>query len=351
MFKDFHGIRNVQAGSLLESVLVSAVVTILITRFILFITGYPVLGGGNFHIAHMLWGGFLMLVALTLLLAFLSHRVKILSAIIGGIGFGLFIDELGKFITRDNNYFFQPTIALLYVIFLSLFFLFRYIDRAQPLSQKEYLMNALFLLEEAVLHDMDETEKNKYLQFLKQSGSYHYLKPDLERLSKKINLSVPKLNKLQKFIQATTDKIDSFLISPFYQTLIVFIFVLQAVISAVTILFVIMFQLEHSQTLLIPVWQPSLFTTWGEVYSTLISTAFAVVGVIILRRSKQKAFRFFKTSVLVTILITMFFKFYYAQFGAVSGLLINLVLLIGLNNMIVFEKNKPAHNKKGSNSF
>jgi hypothetical protein len=45
--------------------------------------------------------------------------VRRAAAIVGGVGF--FIDELGKFITEDNNYFYNPAAALIYLIFIGLF--------------------------------------------------------------------------------------------------------------------------------------------------------------------------------------------------------------------------------------
>src|SRR4051812_6219463 len=114
-------IRNLEAGKLLELFLVIAIASLLIIRFFLHLTGYPQLGGGRIHIAHMLWGGFLMLFALVLLFGFLGKTTRQAAAIFGGVGFGLFIDELGKFISRDNNYFYQPAVAIIYVIFIALF--------------------------------------------------------------------------------------------------------------------------------------------------------------------------------------------------------------------------------------
>src|SRR3979490_1363738 len=114
-------IRNLDAGQLLETFLVSAVASVLAVRFFLGATGYPRLGGGGLHVAHMLWGGALMLAAVLVLLGYLGHRIRRAAAVLAGIGFGLFIDELGKFITSDNNYFYRPALALIYVVFVLLF--------------------------------------------------------------------------------------------------------------------------------------------------------------------------------------------------------------------------------------
>src|SRR6476646_6174294 len=115
--------RRMDLGSLQDTVLVCAVATVLVIRLQLWITNYPQLGGGRLHIAHLLWGGLLMLIAIGLLLSYLGPKVRRTAAVLGGIGFGFFVDELGKFITKDNNYFFKPAAAVIYVVFVLLFFL------------------------------------------------------------------------------------------------------------------------------------------------------------------------------------------------------------------------------------
>ena len=79
------------------------------TRLFLQLTGYPQIGGTTLHIAHAVWGGLLLYVAALLPLILANRWALYLSAGLNGLGAGLFIDEVGKFITRDLNYFYpQP---------------------------------------------------------------------------------------------------------------------------------------------------------------------------------------------------------------------------------------------------
>ena len=82
----------IEFGSLHETLLISSIATILVIRTQLWLTNYPQLGGGGLHIAHLLWGGLFMLLAIGLLLTFLGRHVRRAAAIIGGIGFGFFVD-------------------------------------------------------------------------------------------------------------------------------------------------------------------------------------------------------------------------------------------------------------------
>ena len=104
-------IRNVNAGDLIEMMLVVAVATIIVIRVILELMGYPKLGSGGLHIAHVLYGGLMMIGALILVFAFLNMAVSWFAAFVGGVGFGFFIDEVGKFVTNDVDYFFAPAFS------------------------------------------------------------------------------------------------------------------------------------------------------------------------------------------------------------------------------------------------
>ena len=181
-------IRYSEAGDLLEIFLVSAVVSLISIRVYLSLTSFPQIGVGDFHIAHMLWGGFGMMVALLSMFVLLNNEIKYFSAVIGGVGFGAFIDELGKFITADNNYFFQPTVALIYVIFVLIFLLARFFENNQKMTNKEYIINTLEIVKDIFSHDFDSDDKKKALKYLQKLDSKDPFIKDLHRLIKRVRI-------------------------------------------------------------------------------------------------------------------------------------------------------------------
>ena len=72
----------------------------------------------------------MMAIAIIFAISFLPPINRRSSRSSAGAGFGWFIDELGKFITRDVNYFFQPTIALIYIMFIVMYSCSARIQRA-----------------------------------------------------------------------------------------------------------------------------------------------------------------------------------------------------------------------------
>jgi len=135
-------LRSADLGRRLDLFLVCAVGSVLGNRAFLIATGYPQLGNGTLHISHAIWGASMMAVAIVFALSFLAPNNRTFIAFIGGCGFGWFIDELGKFITRDVDYFFRPTIALIYVIFIAMYLGFRGIERG-ALSADEALTHGV----------------------------------------------------------------------------------------------------------------------------------------------------------------------------------------------------------------
>lgn len=119
--------------------LLSFAASVTLTRLFLSLADYPQLGGGELHIAHAIWGGLLLYVAALLPLLFANRGIYTISALLAGIGVGLFIDEVGKFITQRNDYFFPVAASIIYVFFLLTIVLLLHVRRVARAKARDEL--------------------------------------------------------------------------------------------------------------------------------------------------------------------------------------------------------------------
>ena len=139
--------------------LLSFVATVTIVRSFLALTGYPQIGSSTLHIAHVLWGGLILYIAAILPLIYFSPRLHNVGAILSGVGVGLFIDEVGKFITRQYDYFFPAAAPIMYVFFLLAVILLIMIRRPETLDGRTELVRALELVREQLYRPLDQVER------------------------------------------------------------------------------------------------------------------------------------------------------------------------------------------------
>jgi hypothetical protein len=151
-------VRRENAEGYLFLVLVSFAVTVIGTRWFLELTGFPRIGGGDLHIAHALWGGAALFVAAVLPIVLAGQLVYRLAAILGGIGIGLFIDEVGKFITAENDYFYPAAAPIIYATFLLAVLIWLRTRQPHDPDPRAQLLGALELLEESVEGDLQRDE-------------------------------------------------------------------------------------------------------------------------------------------------------------------------------------------------
>ena len=114
--------------------LVGFALSVIGTRWFLALTGFPKIGGGDLHIAHALWGGALLFVGALLPMVWGGRRVHDVAAASVGVGMGLFIDEVGKFITTRNDYFYPAAAPIIYSTFLLSTVLFLFVRRRRHAS-------------------------------------------------------------------------------------------------------------------------------------------------------------------------------------------------------------------------
>lgn len=321
--------RDLGAGRYLDLFVLGGVSAVLAIRFILRITHYPSLGGARFHIAHMLWGGLLMAASLLLCLSFLGNRARLWAALIGGVGFGTFIDEIGKFITRDNNYFYQPSIAIIYITFLLIYLAFRDLRLRRGVSREEYLVNAIHDLEEAVINDLQPEERERALRHLSVISDQDALTLQLAALIEGAEVQ-PVTNRLtlgiRRYVVAGYDAVVA-RANRFGG--LVTLFVLQLVINAGMAALIVVGDLSLGIGAVAAGARPGIFgilpiSDWLLIVSTAIPSIFVGIAVFALGRSRLMALRSFHRAVLLSICFTEVFMFYRNQGAALVILAFNL---------------------------
>jgi len=153
-----HAVQRARTKSYLLWTLTALAATVIVTRIYLELTGYPQIGGGDLHIAHAIWGGLLLYLAALLPLIFVNNRTLTISAILNGVGVGLFIDEIGKFLTRNNDYFYPPAAPLIYSFFLLSVLLFLLLRRTRRRDARAELFRALEEVQDLVNGNLDAGE-------------------------------------------------------------------------------------------------------------------------------------------------------------------------------------------------
>jgi len=182
-------IVGASAGRYVLIMLVAFAITVVGTRLYLEATGYPQIGNETFHFAHALWGGLLLAVTALLLLVFVNRWFYTLSAVLAGVGAGLFVDEVGKFITQQNDYFFPLAASVIYVTFL-LFLLVYLLARGRPSRNlRADMYEILHELEEVLEDDFSVSERAAMLERLDRVENQTD-RPDLAELARHIRAFV-----------------------------------------------------------------------------------------------------------------------------------------------------------------
>jgi hypothetical protein len=278
------------------------------------------------------------------LLLYLSPTTRLIAAIAGGAGFGAFVDELGKFVTSDNNYFFKPTAAILYALFVILFLATREIRRFRGLSPEECLVNSVELAERLASGTLTADDRDRALQLLTRADQAHPLVAPLRAAFVAAGVVPTSFVGLRWVGSAGARTYAAIVSSRWFRRILAAVFILAGVafvltaIATVALLAGAYFGVADAEIAL----QES--TAGGAIASVIQAAAGLVAGVLIvrgvfaLRRSRLRAYRLFELAILVDLLLAQPFAFLDVGFGASVDVFLDLALLATLRFLQTGEK-------------
>lgn len=346
--------RRLHSSSLVLDFLLWGVLSLLFTRIFLSLTDFFILGRGEWHIAHVLWGGLLMAAAILILLVFYSRRSLHIAAILGGIGWGLFIDEIGKFLTMDNDYWFRPGIIFIYFFILLFFALYRFLEKSRSPTKAELWQDLLSHLQELFDHDLESGEKkviNLRLEQLKKFSPRRYESELLNCISKMVGHSHEKADRFVLSLPLFAKNSLTFSYKKFFKKKLMFLalviyclwFTLDRIFNAVQLIFHqnrldLLQNYYHSFDIFS---KTEIYVLVGKIIIELIIALLFGIGFYFWwRRRTLRAIRFFQWGLLIIIFVDSFARFYFEQFSAFLGLIFSVFIWYWLES---YRQEKRLH--------
>jgi hypothetical protein len=308
--------RIAGAATHLQVFAISGISAVLLIRAFLAATGYPQLGGGGLHIAHVLWGGLLMMAGLGVTLAFLGEAARTWGAVLGGSGFGTFIDEVGKFVTQSNDYFYRPAAGIIYLVFAALVVLAQWVKSRTRFSSAERTANAMYVALVGATSGLTAEQRRSAVRLVQDSDD------PLDAAAVRLLGMVPSRKQAGPWwLRPGAPLVLVDRLARRHPALVV-IAVIYLIVQAPLPL--IGFALEGSAGAL------DGEREWGAVIgmavSALVTVAVTIWGLVRFRRDRLAAFQTLNTALLIDIVFGQVFTFVVNQFSAVPGLIVDVIV-------------------------
>ncbi|MCC7208501.1 MAG: hypothetical protein IT323_14430 [Anaerolineae bacterium] len=334
--------------------LVSLGATVVGTRFFLEITGYPQIGNATFHIAHALWGGLFLVLAALITLIFASRWTNSIAAVMAGVGTGLFIDEVGKFITRDLNYFFPLAAPIIYIAFLLIVFVYVFTYRNRVRGPRAEMYGVLEDLQEILDSDLSEMERDALIVRLESIRTEAApSRPDLAHLAEALGeaLRSPEVP-LTPHIETPVERLIRRILAlearwfppPVLHRLAligVIVLFFASAARAVVLVIALVDPAARDSFVLRLVEQEgvtgalSLFSYASMLALDLITSVLLALSFVhFLRGRTVTAIRAGTLALVVSLALTNVLAFYFNQFSVVALAMVQLLVLLGLRRLL-----------------
>ena len=323
--------RSYKLGPQLDTFLVCAATAVVLNRVVLIILGYPQVGSrnpGGIHISHSIYGGIMMLVAMIAAISFLAPSARWFVAVLGGLGFGWYVDELGKYVS-NAGYLFEPALALIYITFVVLFLVARTLA-GRAYGPDDALANALESLKSAGVGALDDAQRREALRRFDVAAPEGEFADHVRVLLSDAPASPPRppgpWRRLQVRVRAR--------------------YVAWSHRRSFTITIEVFFFLMAASTLGgaigVSVDGPGITKPSEKVatYAAVVAGVLVIVGIARLRRNRLAALRWFERALLIWILVVQVYMFKQMQLAAVIGLAVDLFIWAMVRSAIAIEERR-----------